>query len=410
MKKIFFKMKIIKKEKLENIKQVIHESLLETTIQGIPNLVRSEHSSLKIIWLIMLLIATCCCIYYVQDSVNAYLEHETVTTIKSFYQDIVPFPAVSICNTNFNLSLISFLNFRFNSNQLDNWQKHIEPFNDSYYGLCYKFNSGFNYNKTNPKGKNLIKNSTFGGFLYGLWMDLYLPSDYDLNHLKIFIHNQTLKPISIYNKGYFIASGTYNYFGIERVSNMMLGEPYNDCLEDFNLFTKNKTLINYFNENNLTYSYDECIKLCMNLIYIESDACNCSISLNDDFYNCHYSNDATIKRECTQEFLKSFQNKFLSSKCSQYCPYECTSTSYIITHYLEPILAKGKINKNYSFEYNQFNTYENVTRTFFSLFIYYENLKQTVISQKPKLQIFDLISNIGGLFGLFLGISYILFD
>jgi hypothetical protein len=104
-------MKIIKKEKLENIKQVIHESLLETTIQGIPNLVRSEHSSLKIIWLIMLLIATCCCIYYVQDSVNAYLEHETVTTIKSIYQDIVPFPAVSICNTNFNLSLISFLNF-----------------------------------------------------------------------------------------------------------------------------------------------------------------------------------------------------------------------------------------------------------------------------------------------------------
>lgn len=400
-------MAIIKEEKLKFIKQVIHESLLETTIQGIPNLVRSKHSSLKILWLIMLLITTGVCVYYVQDSVNAYLEHETVTTIKSFYQDNVPFPAVSICNTQFNLSVVSFLNFSFNSNQLDNWQKHIEPFNDSYYGLCYRFNSGLNYNKTNPKKKNSIQNSTFGGFLYGLIMDLYLPSDFDVNHLKIFIHNQTLKPISIFNKGYFIASGTYNYFGIERVSNMMLGEPYNDCLEDYNKFSMNKTLINYFNENNLTYSYDECIKLCMNLIYIESDACNCSINLNEDFYNCHYSNE--IVKNCTGKFLKSFQYKFLSSKCSQYCPYECTLTSYIITHYLEPILAKGKIN-NDSFEYNEFNTYENVTKTFFSLFIYYENLKQTVISQKPKLQIFDLISNIGGLFGLFLGICYILFN
>jgi hypothetical protein len=36
--------------------------------------------------------------------------------------------------------------------------------------------------------------------------------------------------------------------------------------------------------------------------------------------------------------------------------------------------------------------------------VFFENLDYTLISQKPKLEMFELISNIGGLFGLFLGL------
>ena len=72
------------KNKLEKIKATIYESLLETTIQGIPNLIRTKYISLKIIWLILLLISTSCCIYYIIDSYSAYLDYETVTTIKKF--------------------------------------------------------------------------------------------------------------------------------------------------------------------------------------------------------------------------------------------------------------------------------------------------------------------------------------
>ena len=61
----------------------------------------------------------------------------------------------------------------------------------------------------------------------------------------------------------------------------------------------------------------------------------------------------------------------------------------------------GNITKG--FDYTEFKTYENVSKSFFSIYVYYEDLDYTLIEQIPKIQIFDLISNVGGLFGLFLG-------
>jgi hypothetical protein len=41
--------------------------------------------------------------------------------------------------------------------------------------------------------------------------------------------------------------------------------------------------------------------------------------------------------------------------------------------------------------------------------IYYEDLKYTWINQQPKIELFGLISNIGGSLSLFVGISFISF-
>ncbi len=72
------------------------------------------------------------------------------------------------------------------------------------------------------------------------------------------------------------------------------------------------------------------------------------------------------------------------------------------------IKAKGKITD--SFKYNtQLKTYENVSRTFFTIYVYYENLKLTLINQQPKMQLFNLISSVGSLVGLFLGMSLLSF-
>ena len=42
-----------------------------------------------------------------------------------------------------------------------------------------------------------------------------------------------------------------------------------------------------------------------------------------------------------------------------------------------------------------------------NIYIYYESLKYTKISQIPKALPFDLISNIGGILGLFVGLSFV---
>ena len=54
-------------------------------------------------------------------------------------------------------------------------------------------------------------------------------------------------------------------------------------------------------------------------------------------------------------------------------------------------------------------TYENVSKSLASIYVYYDDLEYVLITQKPKMQTFDLVSNIGGLFGLFLGMSLLSF-
>jgi len=76
---------------------------------------------------------------------------------------------------------------------------------------------------------------------------------------------------------------------------------------------------------------------------------------------------------------------------------------------MEVLPAKGKITPKDVFRYTQLETYENVSKSFFTIYVYFENMKLTLISQKPKMKPFDLISSLGGLFGLFLGMGVLSF-
>ena len=54
-----------------------------------------------------------------------------------------------------------------------------------------------------------------------------------------------------------------------------------------------------------------------------------------------------------------------------------------------------------------FQTYEEANKHWIVLYVYYKDLKYTLIKQEPKTETFDFISNIGGILGLFLGISFL---
>ena len=70
------------------------------------------------------------------------------------------------------------------------------------------------------------------------------------------------------------------------------------------------------------------------------------------------------------------------------------------------IRSSGNISSNESLDYYPgFNTFENASRTFFAFRVFYDDLKYTLIKQQPKIELFGLISNIGGTLGLFLGFS-----
>ena len=74
------------------------------------------------------------------------------------------------------------------------------------------------------------------------------------------------------------------------------------------------------------------------------------------------------------------------------CPEECDSIQYDISHSFTKLSTQNEIDKN-----------------FVSFAIYYENLQYTTIDQMAQMNVFDLISNIGGNLGLFIGISFLSF-
>ena len=77
----------------------------------------------------------------------------------------------------------------------------------------------------------------------------------------------------------------------------------------------------------------------------------------------------------------------------------------------EQLPCSGNIsNKNKNFAYkNVFENYEQVQKRFVSVKIYFNEMKYTFISQKPKTEVVDLVSNMGGTMGLFLGVSFLSF-
>lgn len=57
----------------------------------------------------------------------------------------------------------------------------------------------------------------------------------------------------------------------------------------------------------------------------------------------------------------------------------------------------------------RFRSYDQVNKHFIGIRVYYRQLKYTIISQTPKLDLFSLVSQIGDNFGLFWGISFLSF-
>jgi len=395
----------IKNPTLTKIKKSTLLLIKDSTIQGLSNIFKDgKRITFRFMWIILLIFSSFACIFFTRKCLLDYFEHEIITTIKSIEDESSPFPAVSICSYNNPNLKIKVLRTFFNQNRMKTWQKHFENFTDPYYGACIRFNSGRNFT-TNID----LKYSTSSGYEYGFWFDFYVNDSNDYTQLVIYIHNQTFKPTSLFNQGFFISSGNYNYFIVKRIYEQKLPAPFNQCFKDVRSFPFNKTLIDFILKSQKVYAQKDCVDLCRNLKYIEANSCDCSISSLDEVLvsKCGIFDQVETSKTCEAEFIRKFQENKPIETCSQYCPLECDVFKYEVSHFFEPILTHGNI--SVGFEFPEFRTYENVSKHFVSIAVYFEDLKYTLIDQKPKIEMFDLISNMGGIFGLFLGMGLLSF-
>jgi hypothetical protein len=379
------------------IKEIISSSSLAYLLSPI----RSKRLLIKIIWIVFLIAFLFASIYYVVLNVLDYLQYETTTTISTINEQEAEFPTISFCcegDRNFDLKILYF--FFKNENLIDKWKNHFESYADATFGKCYRFNSGKNmFNQTIP-----IKR-TISGLNEGFWLNLYYNSTFDEVSLVIYIHNYTQMPTTIYNKARLIQPGSYNYFNIKRIYDQKLELPYNSCYKNVSKSEFNQTIIDYLNEKKREYTQKECLYLCRNLKYKEINPCN--YILNDLELDILDKAD-NLKNNTIIECVQKFYKDNYESCSALYCPLECDSFTYEINKDLMMIRFSGNISSNKSLDwYTGFNTFENVSRNFFAYRVYFEDLKYTLIKQQPKIELFGLISNIGGTLGLFLGFSFI---
>jgi hypothetical protein len=248
-----------------------------------------------------------------------------------------------------------------------------------------------------------ILKSKKSGLADGFNLDFYANTSFDFGLLYDYIHNHTVSPPTIFNKGYWITSGSDNYFIIKRLFDEKLEHPFNNCYKNVSQAPFNQNIIAYFSSLKYSYSQKECIEVCRNLISIEESGCNCSINdLSEEFaVKCLEEINDTVLRKCANDFLAFFDPK----KCYKYFPLQCDSFSYKITLNIQSIIASGNITTLRSDYYLDFLTYENMSKTYYGINVYYGDLKYTLINQIPKVEIAGLVSNIGGTFSLFLGLS-----
>jgi len=405
---------LLNKEKLQKIKEKTSSLLEVSTAHGLPNIVRAKNVTILIMWSIVTFVSTCACFYFVIDNILDFLKYNTVTTFQEVYEQQSQFPTISICGyPSINKSLDKLLlKVRFDRIDETNLSRIFEEFNDNVFGKCFRYNSGRNiYNETYD-----ILNATESGKPNNLKMNFYVdvPDGYDFSEIAFFIHNHSSPPYEMDNGGYYLRAGSWNYFEIEREFYSILDEPYNDCLKDVSSFTRNKTLIEFILNRDRIYSQDYCYYLCSSLYALEESNCSCASNLTNFDKDCLRNVFDTFEsktKRCVSEYLKEFRKKYQYEKCPEYCPLECDSEDYIINSYNELFPVAGNISAISKADiglYN-FSTYEEVNKHFIVLYIYYNKLSYKFVSQNPKTEMFNFISNIGGLLGVFLGVSFLSF-
>ncbi|CAJ0946598.1 unnamed protein product, partial [Mesorhabditis belari] len=284
---------------------------------------------------------------------------------------------------------------------------------DPNYGNCQQFN--FNNLPEPPK------TSSRAGPLYGLRMvfktnqQQYLPWT-EASGMVVVIHGMTEHPFPDVT-GYYAPPGTASSMGVRFVSTTRLPTPYGDCT------TETEVASTYYNG---TYATEACLRACLQENIVNK--CGCydpayafeALQVESCYKNPVDNTTAAFTNkaiECINAFTNpgTGPNDFnLITQCD--CPQPCIVESYSVT-----VSTAAWPSNQYT--PSECNEPENATTQPWAaenmecvawygqntalIEIYYERMNYQVLTESPAYSFVNLISDIGGQVGLFLGMSII---
>lgn len=451
---------------LAEIKKTTFETINSLTIHGIPSLFRSKFLFTKIVWLLLTLTSLGLSIHFILITLNEYFEFNVTTQVRLIDSNLpFDFPTITFCNKNkfsSNQSL-KYLIHLLNSHNLSNsndqqglnltynnknvfktYPAHLvfQDFDmktrrlitksldemliyagfdmrdlnmgdltwiyNKEYGNCYQFNSNGSF-KT-------IKSSSGSGFKLDLLLNDEPIEIYDQNNFKglwLSIHEKNKNSYNDLDDIIQILPGVETNIILERSEFEKYPKPFSNCESEETLISK------YYEQMkvlNYQYSQSICLDFCKyDLLLKRNESCpdlDSSIRLPNKV-NCsfHYSKNINID-ELERNYINNFYNlSIYDQECYDSCPLECKKVKFThfvnILPYQDDVLEEMQNNRliklNKSFEK------KSVKNNLIQLIIKFGSMNYIRYVESPTMNLFDLISNLGGTLGLFLGIFLFIF-
>jgi hypothetical protein len=415
--------------KKARIQEKIKEMITDSTIHALPNIYKTEKIYFKLMWFSFFLITFIFSIRYIYKTVTDYLLYETVTQISIGIDQPAPFPTVSFqfqygfSSANYTLEG-NIIKLYFGNIIKKNLSELIERITrNSLVGEYYKFNSGKDINGNEV---DFIYQKKVG-YLGGLTAEVFIgrPNEFKSSNLpqthtsffSMYIHNKSLNPVESSDEPIKLTPGLSTELKISRVFTERLPYPYNDCIDDLSLLNSHDSLLvkHILTKTSSSYRQKDCFDLCQTQYIIQS--CNLTSSPLGFPWELDFGNFSTkIYFDCAAKEYGNFINKNINEYCKLDCPLECNSIEFnidVITssfpneNYAKELMNNSIIKSKYPAGYNI--TLEDLSKSLVQFSVYYKNFDYTLVSQTPKQELVDCVSNFGGLLGLFVGMSFLSF-
>lgn len=285
---------------------------------------------------------------------------------------------------------------------------------DAYFGNCFRFNAGKNMNGQIIPDKVTTK----AGKPNGLLLELFVGDPTQMSMFgttkgaHVNIHNKTQMPI--FFDGVDVPTGRETNVVINRDFTSKISYPYSKCIDD--IYSSDLLFPSLLKTLNYSYRQSDCFLLCYQKYVIQKCGCydpSVKIWLTG-MKPCSSLKDLY----CDINFFSKFFTQNVESICSQDCPLECesyiyhvytSSADYPTTGYAKYLVDNKVLRSKFSSANITNMTYNTIKQNVVALNVYYDTISYKHFYELKKTSLLDLVANIGGTMGLFIGISFLSF-
>jgi hypothetical protein len=435
---------------------IIKNTCLNSTCHGLSNIITTKNIFLRIVWILAVLVSMNASCFFVFKTIYEYFDYNVVTKLSSHNTRTQEFPMVRICNKNFfatkdaerfvddfdylsenendqfrhdliyyffykiksslassgNITLKqsmgfkideSFMNASFHSKPIQDYEKYFKWTFDNFYGNCFDFNSL-------ESESNETKAVKISGPANGLVFTYFIGnnekySDSTTKGAIIMIQNNTNQ--RDFENVIQVQSNAETFITMRRTFTNRLPSPYSSCVYSYQYSQLR-------NQKNRIYRQRDCYEFWNQLIV--GNYCNCSLFYIDhasDTKNCESPSEIDCSDKVSLELLDYVSEyKLLDPETQDDCPMECNSVDYTISTSVSGPLTKSYLNllRKNKIIISKFDNISQVSdqdlaNSIVRVYINYDQLAYTNITEVGAFTVINLISNIGGFLGLFLGMS-----